>query len=171
MRGCVSKTYFLFLILTRLSSHWFNYIDLRVSVDINVLVLEKHDSVHFNRPLRTAWRQHTQNSEGLWDSHASRWNHMTLFMSSCVPYIRACCIPWLSAIETFLHFVPTHPFERIFVCLLAWHPLSVCCLIYSFITVLPIISFYCPPSSTRVQITPVSLWMSFPVILWLESWW
>lgn len=146
--------------------------------------------VHFNRPLRTAWRQHPQNSEGLWDSHASRWSHMTLFMSPCLCYIRACFVPWLPATEKSLRFGQCdciscflYPLKKkkkkgkhirsskhILVLLLAWVPLSICCLIYSFITLFPIIFFYCPPSSTRVQITPLSLWMSFPVILWLESW-
>lgn len=50
---------FLFLILTGLNSQrddglaWLMHsrdIDLRESVAVNVLVLEKHDLVHFNRP-------------------------------------------------------------------------------------------------------------------------
>lgn len=114
----------------------------------------------------------------------------TIWLSSCLPVydINAHAVfPWHSALQTFLHrtmwlyFLFPLPFkkkkdkhlplsERIFVRLLAWLPLSICCLIYSFITLLPIICFYCPPSPTHVQITPVSLWMSFPVILWLDSW-
>lgn len=145
--------------------------------------------VHFNRPLRTARRQHPQNSERVMGQSCFTVEpYDSLRVSLCMLYTCVLCpmTPSYRKISAFrtmwLYFLFPLPFKKkkqgkhvrsskhILVLLLAWLPLSICCLIYSFITPFPVIFFYCPPSSTRAQITPLSLWMSFPVILWLESW-